>query len=433
MTRNPAPFRTVSAGLRFAWETGLRDAARIWTAALVAVAVALGLQVSLPVGAWAASFANFSDMRRAAALGAAVLVTGTVSAAFLRGVLRGPAFMHRRLVPLSRCSALLVDLASVAAFLFVPALAAAVFASELSRVRGTLAIGVLLAGGTTIVLTVALLRAWSWSAGVGGMVAVLAGGIAGWGRGTSLAIGVLLAGAAIASVLVAQERPGERAGRKRRRAPRTLRTSPASVATLVRWEAGWARRLGWRAAIEGTSLAILAIGAAEMAIRNNAVRDPEAALRIAAFCVPFAAAGLASAALDPWARARAWRGSETLLPIAGGLRVRAVACGIALLSVLPLAVLASVWDHGIRGLGTAAAWLVALTTLFILGGSAREMRERAWRPHLLGWAGAAALAGATAPEGALLAGFAITLAAAISLRRAASQTDHPLPSPERER
>ncbi len=418
-----ARFEVWRREVRFVWESGIREATRIWTAALVGVTVAAGLGVSIPVRAWSAAFRDLSWIpRTGVALGAAAVLAGGVLP-LLRRTLRGITAAPRLALPFASATSGAIDAAAAAALFAVPL--AALLAMVSVTAPPALAIGMLLVAAGVPILAAALLdRFGARSSCAVAAFALLA--LSGAHGSVPGAAGALVALAALAGCLglpAEMPEPGrERA--TRRHLARGLAVPAPDVLLHVRNEIAWISRVsGWRRLLEATVAAMVCAAAAILAIRTNAVQSDIAALRIALFTMPLGAAALGATIAGLWWRARPWRTFESVLPPMRRARVLAYALLLAGAATVPAVVLASGWRHGGLALLLSLFGFGAALAIVTIAGAGRATLSAG---ALLGWGGAAALAGAAAPWVALpLAPLGVVLVAWRS-RIILHRSDHPL-------
>ncbi|HEX7153911.1 MAG TPA: hypothetical protein VF618_20645 [Thermoanaerobaculia bacterium] len=304
------------SGVRYRFATGLRAAMRLWSALLVALVIAIGLEAPPPLIPMARWWCAAALPLRAGAL---LLVAITV----LPVVWQSMADVHIRFLPLTRRARFGIDAAAIALFL--------------TPVYVVLLGCIALVGGP-------------WRALEGAVYA--------------------LGGAALLAVLGPIGRMG-RVGPMGRMGPRHESHADAAV----RWrpalhrfsyDFAWLVRMSRGKLATVNVIAILALGATELAVRNNDVTNPDAIARIASLFAACAALAIATEVVRSRAAARQYRSIEASLPISNHERLRAAVVA-TLIAAAPMLVV-SAWLRPIA-LPYALAVLVALV---LLGEVSRE-------------------------------------------------------------
>lgn len=167
---------------------------------------------------------------------------------------------------------------------------------------------------------------------------------------------VLLAAALLETLILGEPRVRER------------RDSRALVFTRA-YEFGWLLRTGAMRVLSANILALLVVGGAELAIRNNEVVQLHSIARIAFAFAAFAAALVAAEVVAARTEARAWRSMEAALPLGSASRLRSY-LAVTLAAAAPLvAALALVRP-------IALPFAVFVLCDLALVGEARSLRSR---------------------------------------------------------
>ncbi|HYM62170.1 MAG TPA: hypothetical protein VEZ11_14910 [Thermoanaerobaculia bacterium] len=396
----------LAAALRYRRAAGLHRALRIWGAALVGYAVAIGLKVEVPLGRWGREWLASRPFDRAAVAGAILAAIALAVQAPLRHAMRRYGHEQIAVLPLTLRQRFAIDFTAVSLFLLPPHVALLGIAAAAAVVApSTLGPPVSIIGlaGLAVAhdaLQVALLdrprrvdRAAVWLSFIASAFMLFRGGL------IALALGYVLVGVTIGAsrrAMALAEPYLVRSADEPRIANAARRESLASPAL---YETRWLLRGNARRIMGANATAVICIVAAELAIRNNGVIRFISTLRILFLFAALAAGAIAVEIVRARNASRPLRLVDAVLPLSAVRRLMSLLAATTAFLIAP-AVAAIIMEP--RAAVLVIAQLIAAAFFVVLLGEHRSLRtSRGTEGEMYGAAAALAIVGALSPFVAL--------------------------------
>jgi hypothetical protein len=418
--RTPAGgIRFLKVAVRYRLTTGVRRLLSFWTAVMTAAAVAVSLEMSLPIGRWLKTWGG-GGSRMHVGIALLLLAGGTMLfKPFLLQAMRGVAHEASLLLPMTHRQRFVGDLAAVALFDLPPGVLFAIFVAAAAPTTG-LAIhdGVMalaLFAGMAVLQTLGLDRRGAREA-LFPWFLVTVSAVVGFAQNVVPFVGsmasLFLLLAAIDGAAASAADPVDLQLPLTKRGARKSGGGPLRHESRTIWRGGGSGLLyaaGWGAIVDG---------AGWLAARNNGVSSPASLGRIQSFFGCLALVIVITRIARARRAARRFRELEYVLPLSVIRRFAFVAGAAMPYSAVVLLVTMVVWRGSLTWLLAVLALEVATFFLLLVVAECDLVSGGSGETPIIGWGAAAAIGGAISPPAAAVAtGVAFSVGLAALVRR----------------